>query len=120
MEKMFGRFARTVSNAIGSPFAFALAVLVVVMWALSGPFLGFSSTWQLIINTLTTITTGLIVFIIQYAQNKDTKAIHIKLDEILIALNETNEDVAELENKDAEDIEKVQAQHRIQLVNDRK
>lgn len=115
MDKAFGRFARTTSNLIGSPFAFALAVLVVLLWAASGPLLGFSSTWQLIINTLTTITTGLIVFVIQYSQNKDTKAIHVKLDELLIAVQNADESVAELEEKETDVIEHIREEHHRQI-----
>src|SRR5262245_65075745 len=79
----FHRFAHTVSNAVGSPAAFGFAVLAVAAWAALGPVFHFSDTWQLVVNTATTIITFLVVFLIQHTQNRDAKAIHLKLDELL-------------------------------------
>src|ERR1700704_699308 len=79
----FRVFARRSSDVLGSPWAFLLAVLVIVVWAATGPMFHFSDTWQLIINTGTTIVTFLMVFVIQNTQNRDAKAIHLKLDELL-------------------------------------
>ena len=77
----FGNLARSISTLVGRPTVFAIAVLAVVLWAASGPFFGFSDTWQLIVNTSTTIVTFLMVFLIQNTQNRDTVAMQIKLDE---------------------------------------
>ena len=82
----FSRFAQAASRLVGRPGGFILAVLGVVLWALSGPFFGFSSTWQLVVNTGTTILTFLMVFLLQSTQNRDTEAIQLKLDELLRAL----------------------------------
>src|SRR5438045_1757787 len=76
----FTRFAKWASREAGRPKAFTLAAIVLVVWAVSGPFFGFSDTWQLIINTGTTIITFLMVFLIQNTQNRDSEAIHVKLD----------------------------------------
>ena len=87
MRSLFDRLSNHVTRATGSPAAFISAFLIIIGWALSGPIFGFSDTWQLVINTGTTIITFLMVFIIQQSQNKDTAAIHLKLNE-LIACNE--------------------------------
>jgi low affinity Fe/Cu permease len=80
------RFSRAITDWVGTSWAFAVAFGVVVVWAVTGPLFGFSDTWQLVINTGTTIVTFLMVFLIQRAQNKDARAIHIKLNEIVAAL----------------------------------
>ena len=84
----FDRFARWTERQVGSPTAFVLAVAVIVIWAGSGPLFGWSDTWQLVINTGTTIVTFLMVFVIQSTQSRDTRALHLKLDE-LIRVNQT-------------------------------
>ena len=84
----FDRFARWTERQVGSPTAFVLAVAVIVIWACSGPLFGWSDTWQLVINTGTTIVTFLMVFLIQSTQSRDTRALHLKLDE-LIRVNQT-------------------------------
>ncbi|TPJ80332.1 low affinity iron permease family protein [Mesorhizobium sp. B2-6-2] len=83
MEKVFTRIANHVAHLAGLPPTFAVCVLIVVMWASSGPFFGFSDTWQLVINTGTTIVTFLMVFLIQNTQNRDGAAIQAKLDELI-------------------------------------
>ncbi len=83
MANIFHKIAQHTSESVGRPWAFVLAVTVVIAWALSGPAFGYSDTWQLIINTGTTILTFLIVFLIQNTQNRDAKAIHLKLDELI-------------------------------------
>lgn len=83
MSISFGRIAHSAANAAGRPWAFMAAGLVVLAWAVSGPLFGFSDTWQLVINTATTIITFLMVFLIQNAQNRDTQALHLKLDELI-------------------------------------
>lgn len=85
MTKLFQTFADRIAHATGRPATFAACVALVALWALSGPLLGFSDTWQLIINTTTTVLTFLQVFLIQATQNRDTVAIHAKLDELLRA-----------------------------------
>ncbi len=85
MSRLFQRFANMVAHATGRPATFAACVALVALWALSGPFLGFSDTWQLVINTTTTVLTFLQVFLIQATQNRDTLAVHAKLDELLRA-----------------------------------
>src|SRR5437870_13619906 len=83
MRELFRKFAQTTSQAVGSSLAFILAVVIIIVWAITGPMFHFSDTWQLVINTGTTIITFLMVFLIQNTQNRDAKAIHLKLDELL-------------------------------------
>jgi low affinity Fe/Cu permease len=92
MNSLFQRVAQRTSRAAGSSWAFALAAGIVVVWAISGPIFGFSDTWQLVINTGTTIVTFLMVFLIQNSQNRDTKAIQLKLDELLRAVENARQD----------------------------
>jgi low affinity Fe/Cu permease len=80
---LFARFARWTERRVGSPITFCLAVGIVVVWALTGPLFGWSDTWQLVINTGTTIVTFLMVFLIQSTQTRDTQALHLKLDELI-------------------------------------
>jgi low affinity Fe/Cu permease len=82
---LFGRLARWISRRAGHPQTFVIAVLLVIIWAVSGPIFDFNTTWQLIINTATTIATFLMVFLIQNTQNRDTDALHLKLDELIRA-----------------------------------
>jgi low affinity Fe/Cu permease len=86
MNKLFQRISHRTSKVAGSSWAFMLAVIIVTVWAVSGPFFGFSDTWQLVINTGTTIVTFLMVFLIQNSQNRDTQAMQLKLDELLRAV----------------------------------
>ena len=81
----FTRFANGASRATGKPVTFVLALLIVVVWGVTGPIFGFSDTWQLIINTGTTIVTFLMVFLIQNTQNRDSEAMHVKMDELIRA-----------------------------------
>ena len=99
MERAFAQFATAASDLLGHAYVFIIALLLVVLWAVSGPFFGFSDTWQLVINTATTITTGLMVFIIQNTQNRDARAIHIKLDELLRAVQGARGDLADVEDR---------------------
>ena len=94
----FRRFAHATSRAVGSPVSFAAAVLVIVVWGASGPLFGFSDTWQLVINTGTTIVTFLVVFAIQNTQNRDSQAIHLKLDELIRAIDAARNGMVEIEN----------------------
>jgi low affinity Fe/Cu permease len=85
MKEIFRKIANTISNAAGSAWAFCLAFLIIVIWATTGPLFDFSDTWQLVINTGTTIVTFLMVFLIQNTQNRDSKAMQLKLDELIRA-----------------------------------
>src|SRR3954469_6887633 len=93
----FGVFARKTSNILGSAWAFVAAILIIVVWALTGPTFHYSDTWQLIINTGTTIVTFLMVFLIQNTQNRDAKAVHLKLDELIRALGPARNKLVDLE-----------------------
>ena len=87
MRNAFNKVVDVSIKALGSPFALAAAVLIIIVWAITGPIFGFSDTWQLVINTGTTIVTFLMVFVIQNSQNRDAKAVHIKLDELIEAMD---------------------------------
>jgi len=83
MNELFRRFAQLSSNAVGSPWAFLLAFLIVLLWGVTGPIFRFSDTWQLVMNTISSVVTFLMVFLIQCAQNRESKAIQLKLNELL-------------------------------------
>jgi len=108
----FRIFARRSSIILGSAWAFAGAVLVILVWILTGPTFHFSDTWQLIINTATTIITFLMVFLIQNTQNRDAKAMHLKLDEIIRALKDARNALVDLEDLSDEDLKKLEEQFR--------
>lgn len=98
MRDLFRKFAQTTSHAVGSPWAFIIAVFIIVVWAITGPLFGYSDTWQLVINTGTTIITFLMVFLIQNTQNRDAKAIHLKLDELLKGVKGARTSLVDLED----------------------
>jgi low affinity Fe/Cu permease len=100
----FRIFARRSSMVLGSAWAFASAILIIVIWALTGPMFHYSNTWQLIINTGTTIVTFLMVFLIQNTQNRDAKAAHLKLDEIIRALKGARNQLIDLEKLSDEEL----------------
>nr|WP_179594061.1 low affinity iron permease family protein [Cupriavidus plantarum] len=104
MMHLFDRFAGAATRQAGSPAAFALAVAVVLIWAISGPLFGFSETWQLVINTGTTIITFLMVFLIQQSQNKDSTAVHLKLNELLASHKEASNHLISIEDLDEEEL----------------
>jgi low affinity Fe/Cu permease len=108
LHNLFRRFARATSNGIGSPIAFVFAVIVVLAWAVTGPFFGYSETWQLVINTGTTIITFLVVFMIQNTQNRDSRAVHLKLDELIRVIKEARNELVDVEDKADEVIERYQ------------
>lgn len=104
--ELFRRFAAGVSSAVGSHWAFIAALLIVVVWALSGPLFHYSDHWQLIINTGTTVVTFLMVFVIQTTQNRDSKAIHLKLDELIRSQRKARNVFADLENASDEELKR--------------
>jgi low affinity Fe/Cu permease len=106
----FRVFARHSSVALGSAWAFAGAVLVILFWVLTGPMFHFSDTWQLVINTATTIVTFLMVFLIQNTQNRDAKAVHLKLDELIRALKDARNELVDLEDLSDEELKKLEEQ----------
>jgi low affinity Fe/Cu permease len=100
VSKNFARFAHWTSDAMGSPWAFVLSLLAVVAWAASGPIFHFSDTWQLVINTSTTVVTFWMVFLIQAAQNRNTAALHAKLDEMIRVDAKARNDLIGLEERE--------------------
>ena len=105
----FHTFANRMSQAAGSPFAFLAAVIIIIVWAVAGPLFGFSDTWQLVINTGTTIITFLIVFLIQHTQNKDARAIQLKLNELLSAVEGASNRLINVEKLSDEELDRLQA-----------
>ena len=105
LHNYFSHFAQQTSHATGQPIAFLLAALVVLAWAISGPIFGYSDTWQLFINTGTTIATFLMVFLIQNTQNRDTLAFHLKLSELVFAVKGAKNQYAALETLEDEELE---------------
>ena len=112
LKDLFHRIARRVAYAIGTPVAFILAMLSIVIWAATGPIFGYSDTWQLIINTTTTVVTFLVVFLIQNTQNHDSRAVHLKLDELLRALKSARNSLVDLEELPEEELAKLEAEFR--------
>ena len=107
MNDIFRKFAKITSNIVGSPKAFLFALLTICLWGLTGRFFNYSDTWQLVINTATTIITFLMVFLIQNTQNRDAKAIHLKLDELIHGVRSARDtmiDLEELTDKELEDL----------------
>jgi low affinity Fe/Cu permease len=103
----FTRFAKWTSRATGRPVAFAVAVAIIVIWALTGPVFHFSDTWQLVINTGTTIITFLMVFLIQNTQYRDSEAVHLKLDELIRALEGAHNALLDLEDLDDKELDRI-------------
>jgi low affinity Fe/Cu permease len=111
MARWFTRFSTVTSRLAGHYLTFVAALALIIVWAVSGPFFRFSATWQLVINTGTTIITFLMVFLIQNTQNRDSAAIHVKLDEIIRALKETDNTVLSAEEDTDEELEKLREQY---------
>src|SRR5687768_5758437 len=107
----FTKLARTAANVTGRPITFIVAVLIIVVWAVSGPLFGFSDTWQLVINTSTTIVTFLMVFLIQNTQNRDTEALQIKLDELIRATKGARNEVLNLEELDERQLDHIRQEY---------
>jgi low affinity Fe/Cu permease len=107
----FTRFAKWTSHVAGQPAAFAIAVVALLLWVVSGPFFGFSDTWQLVINTGTTIITFLMVFLIQNTQNRDSEALHVKLDELIRATRAASNALLDIEDLEEEELDKIRADY---------
>ena len=105
IKDIFHRFSNIVANATGSPYSFIGAVLVIAVWGITGPTFGFSDTWQLVINTGTTIVTFLMVFLIQNTQNRDARAMHLKLDELIRAVKGARTELVDLEDLTDEELD---------------
>ena len=108
LREKFRKFARDTACALGSSTAFLAALVVVIIWAITGPMFGFSDTWQLVINTGTTIVTFLMVFLIQATQNRDSEAIHLKLDELIRAVGKARTGLVGLEKMAEEELKELQ------------
>jgi low affinity Fe/Cu permease len=109
--QLFNRFAKLAARATGHPAGFLLAALTIVVWVVSGPLFGFSDTWQLVINTGTTIVTFLMVFLIQNTQNRDSAALQIKLDELIRATESAHNALLDLEELDAAQLERLRQRY---------
>jgi len=112
MQRFFRRLAQATAQAVGTPWTFLGAVLIVIVWALSGPAFHFSDTWQLVINTGTTIVTFLMVFLIQNTQNRDAKVMHLKLDELIRATHTARNRLVDMEQMSDEELAALQREFR--------
>ncbi len=109
MDQLFTKIAARMATAVGQPLAFVIAFFGIILWGISGPIFGFSDTWQLIVNTTTTIITFLMVFLIQNAQNRDAAAMQAKLDELIRALEPARNDYIGIEHMTEKELEEIRA-----------
>jgi low affinity Fe/Cu permease len=107
----FSRFASSTAEVVGHPYVFFVAVVVLLLWAVSGPYFHYSDTWQLIINTGTTIVTFLVVFLIQNTQNRDAKALHLKLDELIRSHHPANDDLIDIQRLSDEELDELEKRY---------
>ena len=110
IRNVFSSFSTMSANLLGSPWMFVANVFLILVWFLSGPFFDYSDTWQLIVNTATTVFTYLAVFLIQNTQNRDAKAVHLKLDELITSVEGARNKFVDLENLTEEDLRSVEQQ----------
>ena len=110
-SKLFGEIANRTSKAAGHALTFVIAASIVLVWALSGPLFQYSDTWQLVINTGTTIVTFLMVFLIQNTQNRDARAINLKLDELIHAIDKARNNMIDIENLSDVELDKLHARY---------
>jgi low affinity Fe/Cu permease len=108
----FTRLTKGTAHVSGRPLTFAIAVAAIVVWAVTGPLFGFSDTWQLVINTCTTIVTFLMVFLIQSTQNRDAEAVQVKLDEIIRAIGNAQNELLDLEELEEKDLDRIRDGYR--------
>jgi len=126
LHDRFSKFAQEISHATGHPVAFVLAVTVVLVWGVTGPLFGFSDTWQLVINTGTTIVTFLMVFLIQNTQNRDTLALQLKLSELVLSQKGAHNSFVDLENLSDAELQRIhvelckRADHTLEAIETRK
>ena len=106
-EHGFHIFATQAANCVGTKWAFLAALLIILFWLISGPYFHYSDTWQLIINTGTTVVTFLVVFLIQNTQNRDARAIHLKLDEIIKSIDQAQNEMIDIEHLSDEELQKL-------------
>ena len=111
LRSSFTRFANGTARLAGRPLAFAMAVTLILAWVVTGPLFGFSDTWQLVINTFTTIVTFLMVFLIQNTQNRDAEAMQIKLDELIRAMKGAQNTLLDLEELDEEELDRIRRRY---------
>ncbi len=109
MRKLFTKFAKEASRWTGHPVAFLTAVLVIAVWSITGPLFNFSDTWQLVINTGTTIITFLMVFLIQNTQNRDTAALQVKIDELIYVIEKANNCLLDLEELEEDELDEIRS-----------
>ena len=112
MNDFFRKFSHKASEVVGSPWSFIAALGIIIVWAVTGPIFHFSDTWQLVINTGTTIVTFLMVFLIQNTQNRDAKAIHLKLDELIRSVEQARNGLVDLEDLSDEELAKLEKEFR--------
>jgi low affinity Fe/Cu permease len=110
-KSWFTHFAKWTAHATGQPAAFVVAVSIILVWAITGPFFDFSDTWQLVINTGTTIVTFLMVFLIQNTQNRDSEAIQVKLDELIRVIEGAHNALLDLEELDEQELNRIRASY---------
>ena len=108
MKDVFRRFAHWTSKVAGSPWVFTFAVIAIILWAASGPLFDYSTDWQLVVNTGTTILTFLMVFLIQNTQNRDSHAIHLKLDELIRSVKNARNDLIDIEDDTDEKLDELE------------
>jgi low affinity Fe/Cu permease len=108
-QSFFSRFSHVVAHTAGRPLTFVLALTLIIVWAVSGPLFGFSETWQLVVNTATTIITFLMVFVLQNSQNRDGEALQAKLDELIIAVGEADDRFVGAEQLSGSELKKLRA-----------
>ena len=111
MSLWFSRFASKTARLVGHPVMFLAAILTLVVWGISGPIFHYSDTWQLVINTATSLLTFLIVFLIQNTQNRDAKAIHLKLDELIRSHSPAHNDMIDIENLSDEELDELEKRY---------
>lgn len=111
LAKTFNKLAQSTAKFTGNPLCFSLAAAVVLIWAATGPFFGFSEVWQLVINTGTTIITFLMVFLIQNTQNRDTEAMQIKLDELIFVTRQANNELLDLEELEEAELDRLRQRY---------